>query len=87
MRFRTFQSFFWLLYKKIVYNLIKKYIYKNIFWCVGESKYGGGPFGRRRLDAAHWAPDNWAPCRAVWEPDIWALFPNFFYIIRVMKKK
>ena len=37
----------------MVYNSFVYYIY--ILW--------GGPFERRCLGAADWAPDNWAPCR------------------------
>ena len=29
---------------------------RSFFW-------EGGPFGRRRLGAADWVPDNWVTCR------------------------
>ena len=44
---------------------------------------GGGPF--RRLDAADWAPDNWAPCR-LGAGNLGAV-SKFIFIFPVMKKK
>ena len=44
--------------------------------------HGGGPFWRRRLGTADWAPPivrQTTGRRAVWAPDIWTPFPNFFY--------
>ena len=57
--------FFWLVLKS-VYEKHALVFYMDTYLTYGAHSilfYGGGPFGHRRLDATHWAPDNWAPFR------------------------
>ena len=57
--------FFWLVLKT-VYEKHSLVFYMDTYLTYGAHSilfYGGGPFGHRRLDATHWAPDNWAPFR------------------------